>query len=131
MWSKRTVCGGCGVFVEEYPFSRCKQCREKDEKNFPNVQLSSRIRYIIEQKSKPCIDCHTNYPYYVMQFDHLSGLDKEFNVSQAVYSKKSLDQIKEEIAKCELVCANCHAIRTYNRSVEARTLRESEYPEPL
>jgi hypothetical protein len=131
MWSKRTVCGGCGVFVNEYPFSRCQNCRQKDEQNFPNINISKRIRYIIEQKSKPCIDCHMSYPYYIMQFDHIPGSHKKFNVSQAVTSKKSLDQIKEEIAKCELVCANCHAFRTHKRSVEARNLRESEYPEPL
>ncbi len=128
MWSKRKLCGGCGAIVYDYPFSRCLQCRQKDELNFPNLKLSTRIRYIIEQKNKPCADCHVPYPYYVMDFDHLPEYKKEFAIGRAVDLKKSLSQIKKEIAKCELVCANCHRIRTYKRSIDARILKESELP---
>jgi len=46
-----------------------------------------------------------------MQFDHLS--DKEFVLAKArLFSKK---KILEEIHKCEVVCANCHAERTHKR----------------
>jgi len=65
-----------------------------------------------ELKNVPCTDCGNRYPAYVMQFDHLS--DKEFNVSQG--HAKSFASVLKEIEKCEIVCANCHAIRTFNRS---------------
>lgn len=68
---------------------------------------------IIEAKSKPCADCGIEYPYYVMQFDHI-GDDKEFGIGSQWY-RKGVAAIKAEIAKCQVVCSNCHAIRTWNR----------------
>lgn len=65
-------------------------------------------------KSKPCADCGVQYPYYVMEFDHLDADSKEFNVSAGVTSK-SFARLMAEIAKCEVVCANCHAERTHQR----------------
>ena len=64
---------------------------------------------ISDAKSQPCADCGVQYPYYVMQFDHLG--DKVLNVSYA----KSLRQAKAEISKCEVRCANCHSIKTHER----------------
>jgi flagellar biosynthesis/type III secretory pathway ATPase len=70
-----------------------------------------RIRdWVAEYKeARPCLDCGGYFKACQMQFDHLR--DKKLNVSLA----SSLAQAKEEIAKCELVCANCHSLRTYNR----------------
>jgi hypothetical protein len=65
---------------------------------------------------KPCTDCRVVYPYYVMDWDHLS--DKKFQLSRIRYCSK--ERILAEIAKCELVCANCHRIRTWNRRHERR-----------
>lgn len=70
--------------------------------------------YIQEVKGAPCVDCDRVYHYCVMDFDHL--MDKAINVSQMV-DCGSLDKVKKEIAKCELVCANCHRMRTHLRSV--------------
>lgn len=70
--------------------------------------------YIQEQKQKPCTDCGEEYPYYVMDFDHRED-NKLFNVSKMV--AKSWNQIYTEIAKCDLVCSNCHRKRTYLRSL--------------
>ena len=64
------------------------------------------------KESRPCTDCFIFWPYYVMEFDHLK--DKLFDVSQGIGSV-SYDKLWKEIAKCELVCANCHRIRTYLR----------------
>jgi hypothetical protein len=58
----------------------------------------------------PCKDCGKIYPHYVMDFDHLR--DKTGTVS---HMQTTLPRIKREIEKCELVCSNCHRIRTYNR----------------
>lgn len=62
-----------------------------------------------------CVDCGARYPYYVMDFDHLG--DKEYNVSDMCRNMFSMDKLKAEIAKCEIVCANCHRIRTHTRRV--------------
>ncbi len=65
-------------------------------------------------KAKPCADCGVQYPYYVMEFDHLDGDAKHFNVSAGV-TCASHERLLAEIAKCEVVCANCHAERTHQR----------------
>lgn len=69
--------------------------------------------FVDELKSAPCSDCGYTYPPYVMQFDHI-GLDKAANISTLVANGAS-KLLHEELKKCELVCANCHAIRTHTR----------------
>jgi hypothetical protein len=50
-----------------------------------------------------------------MDFDHREGETKLFNLSSA-WVRGGLSKIKEEIAKCDVVCANCHRLRTYRRA---------------
>ncbi len=69
-----------------------------------------------ESKAKPCADCGTEYPYYVMHFDHL-GEDKDGNINKMVWKPVSEAVLRAEIAKCEAVCANCHAERTHQRMI--------------
>jgi len=70
-----------------------------------------RILKIIKIKSKPCMDCGGQFHYSQMDFDHKNG--KILEVARMRYSPSVFDEIK----KCELVCANCHRIRTYQRAV--------------
>jgi hypothetical protein len=89
----------------------------KSEKTSVAKQKAYLSRYIQELKSKtPCMDCKINYPYYVMDFDHVRGR-KHKNVMELIptLSKKKID---EEIAKCEIVCSNCHRIRTHQRKLK-------------
>lgn len=65
-------------------------------------------------KSCPCADCGIEYPYYVMDFDHVSD-DKEANLADLVRVGASLVKLQAEINKCEVVCSNCHRIRTFKR----------------
>ena len=55
------------------------------------------------------------YPFYVMHFDHIGAEDKEGDVGYLVRVPVSEKKLRAEIAKCEVVCANCHAERTYTR----------------
>lgn len=75
-------------------------------------------------KSQPCADCGTSYPYYVMQFDHLR--DKKFNISAFVCSNRKIETLLAEIAKCEVVCANCHAERSYQRRLTTLDSNQEE-----
>lgn len=73
-------------------------------------------RFIQDHKeSKPCMDCGVKYPYYVMDFDHIDN--KDYNVSQML--TLSSNTILKEIEKCNLVCSNCHRIRTYKRMINS------------
>lgn len=63
-------------------------------------------------KSVPCMDCLVQYPPEVMEFDHVRG-DKLFNISSHIM--RSLVVVMTEIEKCDIVCANCHRLRTIKR----------------
>lgn len=67
---------------------------------------------------KGCADCGYKKHHVALDFDHVKG-EKEINLSFA----KSINQAKEEIRKCEVVCSNCHRIRTYNRIHENKQKR--------
>jgi 5-methylcytosine-specific restriction endonuclease McrA len=80
-------------------------------------EAKRRTREMVRQlKSGPCVDCGIAYPYYVMQFDHVSD-DKLHNISRLMTSGSNR-KLLAEIAKCELVCSNCHAVRTHVRGSE-------------
>lgn len=61
-----------------------------------------------------CADCGYRAAAVALEFDHLPGTTKVGKVSNLA-SSRTLARVKEEIAKCEVVCANCHAIRTAQR----------------
>jgi hypothetical protein len=70
--------------------------------------------YVDFVKSSPCADCGVSYQPCVMDLDHIRGVKKR-GISQMVDGGYTIPALKEEIAKCEVVCANCHRIRTHIR----------------
>ncbi len=71
----------------------------------------ARIRKYIDdfKEGKPCMDCGGSFPPFCMDFDHRDPSTKVTNVGAA----RSMKKVVEEIEKCDLVCANCHRIRTW------------------
>jgi hypothetical protein len=93
-----------------------------DEKDF-DIQLRrlygtakrARMKALVQKlKDAPCVDCGGRFPPEAMDFDH-TGDDKRFNVSRAWSEGYGEETILKEIAKCELVCSNCHRVRTARR----------------
>ena len=79
-------------------------------------QAALKKTYIAEVKKAPCTDCHRCFPDYVMDFDHVPGRgQKVTGVSRMILGTYSLESVKAEVAKCDLVCSNCHRIRTHDR----------------
>jgi hypothetical protein len=71
-------------------------------------------RYIQRRKRNRCTDCKRRYPYYVMTFDHVPGRGtKLFGLSKV--RNHTMQEVIDELKKCDLVCANCHAKRTHRR----------------
>ena len=88
--------------------------RERNQSRVAGARYRARIRAIIEEaKDRPCADCGRRFPTCVMDLDHVRG-EKEFKVSEAVQRAYALNiaRVKAEIAKCDVVCANCHRLRT-------------------
>ena len=53
------------------------------------------------------------FHHAAMTWDHLPGREKVNEVSNL--RRTSRKAVLAEIAKCELVCANCHAVRSFER----------------
>lgn len=81
-----------------------KACRERNKEYVNSLK-----------RDAVCTDCKIDYPFYILQFDHI-GDDKKDHVSTMANSGVPLSTLRAEIAKCEIVCANCHITRTYTRA---------------
>lgn len=105
----------------------CKECqREYARQHYQNNKASynerneryrQRLRLILQDaKARPCQDCGIQYPPFIMDFDHREGTHKLDHVGRFIlYTKKML---LAEIAKCDVVCANCHRMRTHLRRTQ-------------
>jgi hypothetical protein len=61
-----------------------------------------------------------------MDFDHREGTTKKYNVGSMFAHHHSKASIEEEVAKCDLVCSNCHRIRTQKRRKGVRIKKAAE-----
>ena len=59
-----------------------------------------------------CARCGENHPA-TLQFHHCDPQKKDFNLSEAVREGYSIERISKEVAKCTVLCANCHAKECY------------------
>lgn len=99
-------------FKEYYKKNREKHLiRVSKQSNKTKAQVKEEVNKI---KSSPCVDCGLCFPPYVMDFDHVRGT-KTHNVSRLLHWGSNA--VFAEIAKCDLVCSNCHRIRTHNRRI--------------
>lgn len=86
----------------------------KYRKEVQKARAEERRKAVAEYKlSSGCVDCGYDENAYALEFDHLPEFKKTRTVASTMYM--SWKAIWEEIAKCEVVCANCHAIRTFTR----------------
>lgn len=107
-WCK--VCA-CAYGMQDYEKNKDRYKRHADNR-------TKRIRvWLASLKTESCADCDRSYPPYVMDWDHRDGTDKIDNISRM--SRWSRLKILDEIAKCDLVCANCHRQRSHDRIVAA------------
>lgn len=83
---------------------------------------------IAHLQAHPCVDCGEGDPV-VLDFDHLPGVEKRFEIARAVNSStRAWPAILREIGKCEVVCANCHRRRTAARAGHRRHLLSQGLP---
>lgn len=92
---------------------------DKTRKNLNRKQIRYRQRTMLKEIKEKfgCIDCG-NKDHRVLDFDHVRG-EKHLEVSLMIgsYSDK---KILEEIEKCDIRCANCHRVVTYERRERGR-----------
>jgi 5-methylcytosine-specific restriction endonuclease McrA len=86
-----------------------------DRKKKIREKVTAFVRELKE--TTPCADCGINYPYFVMDFDHLR--DKEYLLSNMISSGYDIESVQKEIDKCDIVCSNCHRRRTHMRAISS------------
>ena len=65
-------------------------------------------------KDRPCESCGIHYPPCCMDFHHLDGREGSREPNATLWKSHSIERIREEMAKCALLCACCHRMRHYN-----------------
>lgn len=137
--SELKTCGRCSELkpIEEFAWRRrgrgqrdnyCRSCRSAYGKEHyaanrqryidqaqrrKQALAEERAIYLIDFfRSNPCSDCGETDPV-VLEFDHYRD-DKSFNIG-AELRNRNWQSILDEIAKCDVVCANCHRRRTGRR----------------
>ena len=81
--------------------------------------VAERAAHLIQFfRTHPCTDCGETDPL-VLEFDHREA--KNFNIAKGIRDRK-WQAVLDEIAKCDVVCANCHRRRTALRAGFARAV---------
>jgi hypothetical protein len=134
-------CARCGITKAEgaFPrshtgqFSYCSECRREYDRRY--YAEHGRMLRLVRQKAHKdeargwlraqkegaaCVDCHESFPACAMQWDHRPGERKLTEISRMAGRDRLV--ILDEIKKCDLVCANCHALRTASRASKNGTI---------
>lgn len=119
------TCKGCGEakplteFYGNYNtrdghLSWCKPCISARYAVGRSIRAKRDRAYMQQIKvERGCADCGYNAHPSALDFDHLPGAVKRYRLCTMSGMRRAL--IDAEIAKCEVVCANCHRIRTHER----------------
>jgi hypothetical protein len=76
------------------------------------VRQAGMVELLRDLRRVPCRDCHGRFKPYQLEFDHRDPATKSFNVMAGRAMLMSTAKILTEVAKCDVVCVNCHRIRT-------------------
>lgn len=123
--------------VKEYLQQLCKNCSttRRVARYQANRGRENSLRRIWEDKNRgwlqefkktlKCANCDESR-WYVLDFHHTDPSSKDFDLASSF--KFSKDRILEEIAKCEVLCANCHREKHYLERLATGTVRYGRLP---
>lgn len=116
----RAVCKTCTNKAAKTVYSQTKSKHRKksfDSRAYFQERLRTRRAFLDQIKeATPCADCGTSFPAVCMDFDHVRG--KKLGNVGTMWSW-DIEKLRAEIAKCEIVCACCHRLRTQARQKES------------
>ena len=117
----QSICKSCRAVIDHERYERrCGGTRGRRQ-----LWERGRRDWLLGLKAgRPCTDCARFFPPQVLQWDHLPGHPKLGDIS--TLNTLSRLEVLAEVAKCELVCANCHAIRTFERAGWALSWTDGE-----
>lgn len=100
---KRDNCKECSRIIQR----RSKQEAKKERK------LELKIMAVV-YKGSACADCGIKFPDYppiIFDFHHEKPSTKNIGINNLIKVRSTLNELKEELDKCVLLCSNCHRIR--------------------
>lgn len=116
----QTRCKPCAIGTAKASYQRNKLRVLERTKG----QVRTKKKLIEALKNQPCQDCGRRLPAWAMHFDHLR--DKVESLSRMGANNRTERTIREEAAKCEVVCVLCHRDRTVRRGKYAVVKPEHE-----
>ena len=150
-------CTQCGAVrpIDDFPFksaatatrhSRCRECtreasrlhyaanrsayRERNRRNNPRQRFAAEQRVIELLRNSGCAVCGET-DVVVLEFHHRRPAERVANISDMITNRSSVARIETEIAKCDMLCANCHQrLTALGRKVHYK-LAQPENPESL
>jgi hypothetical protein len=135
--SYSTICNKFGTWdeakeaagLEKYgrvPREYCSKPSIIDMSREQWIELTSNKRQYLKRRAKldriqlnqGCQRCGYDSNARALQFHHRNRKEKEFSISSAyINTQVNWDETKKEIKKCDVLCANCHAIVESNRKL--------------
>ena len=99
---RQVYCKACQkAYADQYYAGNKKRFRQYNEK------YMAKIRAFIKRRKKECEICGESHPA-VLEFHHIDPAKKEINISVAAKHGWSIERLSGELAKCQILCANCH-----------------------
>jgi hypothetical protein len=100
--------------------------KKQRNRNCDILRRQRRKRLLVEYKGGKCIDCVAQgregvFPSCCFDFDHRNPKDKSFNIGMNL--DKPVRELIVESDKCDLVCSNCHRIRTVGNDAVLQKLK--------
>ena len=95
--------------------------------NITKKKLRNRRKKIINRYKllKGCQLCGYKKHFSALDFDHINKITKIKSISRLVTDTVSLKKIKDEVRKCNVLCSNCHRIKTYkNKDWKNKTIKK-------
>jgi hypothetical protein len=95
----------------EYEKSKKWHQENREASNASKSKYVASLRDLINERKKAgaCTRCGIA-DWRVLEWHHVDPSQKRFNLNMAWKKHVGKEAIFEEMAKCELICANCHRI---------------------
>lgn len=109
---KQSFCKECtSNYRKEYYNKNKEKAIEYSKKTTKDIRIRNRQFVWDYLKEHPCIECGEKNPV-TLEFDHRDEKTKVMDISSAVDNGWSIKKISEEIKKCDVLCSNCHKVKT-------------------
>lgn len=122
------LCAKCGKEAIKKPDGtyqiRCDKCAEKNKLGI-QLKTQSRKKEAVKYKGGKCMHCGYKKSIVAMDFHHIDPSQKDKNWK--TLRKHSLEQLKNELDKCDLLCKNCHLTVHHKREKPNNRSKNKEF----